>query len=367
MVIQSLELANYRNYNILSVHLDESTNIFYGQNAQGKTNILESIYVGSTTKSHRTSKDKELLRFGQEEAHIKMIIKKKEVPYRIDMHLKKNRSKGIAVNGIPIRKVSEMFGIVNVIFFSPEDLNIIKSGPGERRKFIDMELCQLDKVYVHDLLNYNKVLRHRNKLLKDLYVKPELLDTLDVWDLQLAEYGYKVSKRREEFISQVNETILPIHKNLSSQREELKLVYEPCSVSSQEEFLLELKRNRERDCRLKSTSAGPHRDDVRFEIGELDVRCFGSQGQQRTCALSLKLAEIELVKKLINDTPILLLDDVLSELDSSRQNHLLNEIGNIQTLITCTGLDEFVQNRFQINKVFQVEDGRIYPRQESSK
>lgn len=359
MIIQSLELADYRNYDRLSVQFDESTNIFYGQNAQGKTNILESIYVGSTTKSHRTSKDKELIRFGQEEAHIKMMVKKKEVPYRIDMHLKKNRSKGIAVNGIPIRKASELFGIVNVIFFSPEDLNIIKNGPGERRKFIDMELCQLDKVYVHDLLNFNKVLRHRNKLLKDLYVKPELLDTLDVWDIQLAEYGYKVSKRREEFISQVNEMILPIHKNLSSQKEELRLVYESCSGDTQEELLCELRKSRDRDCHLKTTNVGPHRDDVRFEIGELDVRRFGSQGQQRTCALSLKLAEIELVKKMIHDTPVLLLDDVLSELDNSRQNHLLSEIGNIQTLITCTGLDEFVQNRFHINKVFQVDDGKI--------
>lgn len=359
MMIQSLELANYRNYETLSIEFDKNTNILYGQNAQGKTNILESIYVGSTTKSHRSGKDKELIRLGQEEAHIKMIVKKREVPYRIDMHLKKSRSKGIAVNGIPIRKASELFGIVNVIFFSPEDLNIIKNGPAERRRFIDMELCQLDHVYVHDLLNYNKILKQRNKLLKDLYFRPDLIDTLDVWDMQLAEYGYKIMKRRQEFIQQVNEIILSIHRNLSSQKEDLNLVYEPCGFDTKEELILELKKNREKDCHIKSTSVGPHRDDIRFDIGELDVRRFGSQGQQRTCALSLKLAEIELVKKMIHDTPVLLLDDVLSELDSSRQNHLMNEIGDIQTLITCTGLDEFVQNRFHINKVFRIADGKV--------
>lgn len=354
MVIEYLELANYRNYENLSIQFDPVTNIIYGQNAQGKTNILESIYVGSTAKSHRGSKDRELIRFNEDEAHIKMMVRKKDVPYRIDVHLKKSKTKGIAINGMPIRKASELFGIVNVIFFSPEDLNIIKNGPAERRKFIDMELCQLDKVYVHNLLSYNKVLNHRNKVLKEAAFHPKELEMLDVWDMQLSDYGYKIIKRREEFIEQVNEIIRVIHRNLSSQKEQLDLCYE-ASVKK-EELEQSLRMNRERDLKLKTTSVGPHRDDMKFMINDIDARKYGSQGQQRTCALSLKLAEIELVKQLIHDTPILLLDDVLSELDSSRQNHLLQAIGEIQTLITCTGLDEFVQNQFQIHKVFHVKD-----------
>ena len=168
MFIESIELKNYRNYKDLHIDFSNGTNILYGDNAQGKTNVLEAVYVCSTTKSHRNAKDKELIQFGQEESHIKLQVKKNGVPYRIDMHLKKNRSKGIAVNGIPIKKASELFGIVNVVFFSPEDLNIIKNGPSERRKFIDLELCQLNKLYVHSLIQYNRVILQRNKLLKEL-------------------------------------------------------------------------------------------------------------------------------------------------------------------------------------------------------
>ena len=199
MVIEKLNLCNYRNYETLDLNVDSKTNILYGDNAQGKTNILEAIYICSTTKSHRGGKDKEVIKFGCDDAHIKIYINKKNKEYRIDIHLKKNKSKGIAINGIPIKKASELFGIFNVVFFSPEDLNIIKNGPSERRRFTDLELCQLDKLYVYNLLNYNKILNQRNKLLKDLYFKPDLEETLDVWDLQLAKYGSEVIKRRSEF------------------------------------------------------------------------------------------------------------------------------------------------------------------------
>lgn len=359
MYIKSLELKNYRNYNDLSIEFEKGTNILYGNNAQGKTNILEAIYVASTTKSHRGSKDREIINFDKDEAHIKITVMKKDVPVRIDIHLKKNKSKGIAINGIPIKKASELFGILNVVFFSPEDLNIIKNGPAERRRFVDLELCQLDKIYVHNLVNYNKILNNRNKLLRDLgfcYDK-ELLATLDIWDMQLADYGAKIITRRNQFIDEINEIIYGIHRNITNGKEELVIKYEPNITGNN--IYDELVRSRDKDLKLKTTSVGPHRDDISFLNKKIDIRKYGSQGQQRTAALSLKLSEIELVKSIIKDTPILLLDDVLSELDSNRQRHLLGNLYNVQTMISCTGLDEFVENRFNIDNIYRVVEGTV--------
>lgn len=362
MIIKSIELQNFRNYEDLNISFDEGTNIFYGDNAQGKTNILEAAYLSGTTKSHKCSKDKEMIRFGEQESHIRTVVVKKDKEYQIDMHLKNNRSKGIAINKVPIKKASELFGILNMVFFSPEDLNIIKNGPAERRRFLDSELCQLDKIYLSDLTTYNKILNQRNKLLKDMVYRPDLKDTLPVWDMQLVETGRKIIRRRKQFVDELNEIVHDIHYRISGEKEDLLLQYEP----SIEDIFFEdeLFRVKERDMRQCMTSVGPHRDDLLFSIGEVDIRKFGSQGQQRTSALSLKLSEIELVKRSIHDTPVLLLDDVLSELDSNRQNYLLNSIHDTQTLITCTGLDEFVKNRFQINKIFKVVQGTVEERKE---
>lgn len=359
MIIESVDLQNYRNYEFLNMTFDNKINIIYGDNAQGKTNILESLYVCATSKSHRGSKDKDIIRFGNDEAHIKVMVKKHGMNYRIDMHLKKNKTKGIAVNGIPIRRAVELFGIINIIIFSPEDMNIIKNGPSERRRFMDMELSQLDKIYLSNLVNYNKVVVQRNKLLKQLQFSDDsgLVDMLDVWDMQLVRYGSEIIKRRMDFIDNINSIIRPVHSKLSGNKEILNLRYIPCTTT--DNFKDEVIRSRERDIKFKMTNVGPHKDDVAFFINDKDVRKYGSQGQQRTCALSLKLAEIELVKKVINDTPVLLLDDVLSELDANRQNFLLDSIGDIQTIITCTGLDEFVNNRFSINRIFKVVNGVV--------
>lgn len=359
MIIESVDLQNYRNYEFLNMTFDNKINIIYGDNAQGKTNILESLYVCATSKSHRGSKDKDIIRFGNDEAHIKVMVKKHGMNYRIDMHLKKNKTKGIAVNGIPIRRAVELFGIINIIIFSPEDMNIIKNGPSERRRFMDMELSQLDKIYLSNLVNYNKVVVQRNKLLKQLQFSGDsgLVDMLDVWDMQLVRYGSEIIKRRMDFIDNINSIIRPVHSKLSGNKEILNLRYIPCTTT--DNFKDEIIRSRERDIKFKMTNVGPHKDDVAFFINDKDVRKYGSQGQQRTCALSLKLAEIELVKKVINDTPVLLLDDVLSELDANRQNFLLDSIGDIQTIITCTGLDEFVNNRFSINRIFKVVNGVV--------
>ena len=357
MIVKSLELENFRNYETLSVEFDENTNIFYGDNAQGKTNILEAVYLSGTTKSHKGSKDREMISFDREESHIRTFIQKGKAVYKIDIHMKKNRTKGVAINGIPIQKASELFGIVNLVFFSPEDLNIIKNGPSERRRFMDMELCQLDKIYLHNLSCYNKIINQRNKLLKDLSFHPEWEETLDVWDMQLAGYGTKIIRRRGLFAEQLNEIAGAIHEQLTGGRERLSVAYEP-SVTA-DRLYGQLKKDREKDMRAKMTSSGPHRDDLSFFIHNADIRKYGSQGQQRTSALSLKLSEIELVKRMIKDTPILLLDDVLSELDAGRQNYLLNSIHDIQTLMTCTGLDEFVNNRFPVNRIFHVEQGTV--------
>lgn len=360
MKIKSLKVKDFRNYNLLQLDFDDSTNIFYGNNAQGKTNILEAVYLSGTTKSHRGTKDRDLIRFGENESHIETVVDKGGASYQIDMHLKKSSPKGIAINKLPIRKASELFGIIHIVFFSPEDLNIIKNGPSERRRFIDLELSQLDKIYLNNLSNYNRIVNQRNHLLKDLKderKQENLIQTLDIWELQLVQYGNEIIKKRKDFINKLNKIISYTHQKLTGGKENIELIYEP----SNGEMSLEaaLKRNREKDLRIKSTSVGPHRDDICFMSGDLDIRRFGSQGQQRTAALSLKLAEIELVKEAIHDTPVLLLDDVLSELDKYRQNYLLDSIHDIQTLITCTGVDEFVNHRFSINKVFHVFDGQV--------
>ncbi len=357
MIIKSIELADYRNYDALTLQFDKGTNILYGDNAQGKTNILEAIYVAATTKSHKGSKDREIVNFNKEEAHIRTYLEKEGVETRVDMHLRKAKSKGIAIDGTKIKKAADLLGLCNVVFFSPEDLGIIKNGPSERRRFVDMELCQLDNFYLYNLNHYNKIVNQRNSLLKDMYMNPDLKETLNIWDMQLVSYGSKIIERRRLFVEQLNEIIYEIHKKLSGDREELKIIYEP-NVEI-EEFEKKLRYNQDRDMRAKMTSVGPHRDDFSFEVGGVDIRKYGSQGQQRTAALSLKLSEIELVKKITKDTPILLLDDVLSELDSNRQNYLLNSIGDIQTIITCTGLEEFVNNRFEVNKVFNVSNGTV--------
>ena len=363
MIIKSLELSDFRNYENLKIEFSSGTNILYGDNAQGKTNILEAIYLAATTKSHKGSKDKEIISFGKDEGHIRTIIERDGAEYRVDMHLRKSKSKAIAIDSQKIRKASDLVGRCNVVFFSPEDLSIIKDGPAERRRFMDMELCQLDQIYLENLAKYNKLITERNKVLKDMFEHPENSVLLDVQDKQLLEYGSVIIKSRDRFIRDLCEIIDPIHNKLTGGREKLKIYYEPNVTLEQYEN--SLRNSRQKDIYLKQTTIGPHKDDFSFNVTtenvpeEIDIRKYGSQGQQRTASLSLKLSEIEIVKKSKKENPVLLLDDVLSELDSNRQNYLLNTIGNIQTIITCTGLDEFVNNRFEIDKVFRVVNGSI--------
>lgn len=357
MKIRSLELQNFRNYDKMKIEFSDGINIFYGDNAQGKTNLLEAIYVCSTTKSQRGSKDAEMINFSSEEAHIGMEIDKNSVFHKIDMLMKKNKRKSAAIDGIVISKATELYGNVNIISFSPDDLGIIKNGPSERRRFVDMELCQLDKVYLHNLINYNRTLNQRNTLLKQLSLKSENMDTLSIWDEQLITYGNLIIDARRKFINELKELVRVIHFDISGGLEELDIEY--LADVEEDMFMKKLISSREKDILFGTTGIGPHRDDIIFSINNNNVRKFGSQGQQRSSALSLKLAEIEFVRKKINDTPILLLDDVLSELDRSRQTQLLNRINNIQTVITCTGLEEFVNNRIDYDRLYTVKNGTI--------
>ncbi len=357
MYINSLELSHYRNYKDLSITFDPGITILYGDNAQGKTNILEAIYLSGTTKSHRGSKDKDIIQFGEEEAHIRLNLTKHEVGHRIDMHLRKNKTKGVAVDGQSIKKSGELFGIIHMIFFSPEDLRIIKNAPSERRRFMDLELCQLNKLYYYNYVNYNKALNQRNILLKQIAFNPKVIDTLDMWDTYLMEYGKCIIEEREIFIRQLNDIVKGIHHHLTGEKESIEIGYEKNVTIEDYENMMHSKR--EMDLRYQSTQTGPHRDDICFYINGVDVRKFGSQGQQRTAALSLKLAEIELVKSIIHDTPILLLDDVMSELDSSRKNYLLDSIKEVQTIVTCTGYDDFIKSRLHINQIYKVTNGTV--------
>ncbi|MCR5702482.1 MAG: DNA replication/repair protein RecF [Lachnospiraceae bacterium] len=357
MYINSLELNNYRNYNELNISFNKGITILCGDNAQGKTNVLEALYLAATTKSHRGSKDREIIMFNENEAHIRVHLSKHDVGHKIDMHLRKNKNKGVAIDGLSIKKSGELFGLINIIFFSPEDLSIIKNGPGQRRRFMNLELCQLNKIYYYNYVNYNKALNQRNTLLKQIATDKSKKDMLDVWDAYLIQYGKAIIEERQAFIDKLNDIVKVIHNHLTGGRESIEITYE--TNVSFKDYEKVMRKKRDTDIKYQSTQTGPHRDDICFLVNGIDVRTFGSQGQQRTAALSLKLAEIELVKSIIHDNPILLLDDVMSELDSNRRNYLLESIKDIQTIITCTGYDDFIKSRLTIDKIYEVVNGTI--------
>jgi len=415
MYIESIELKDFRNYDYLSLDLDEKVNLLYGDNAQGKTNILEAMCIASTARSHRGAKDEELIRipgltvqdmirqsqytdfvedkhtesvkdsgtdpsqdnftdsvkvkstdhagffnnYKLEDAHIKLIVKKEFSRDRIDIHLKKNRTKGIALNGIPVKRAADIFGILQIVFFSPEDLDIIRRGPGVRRHFLDMDISRINSLYLNQLLGYNKVLESRNKLLKKISFarKEGDINTLDILDEQLILLGNEVISERIKYIRKLNILISSIHSSISGKREEAEIIYEPHATI--ETFAQELKKCREKDIKTGQTNVGPHRDDFTFSINGADVKRYGSQGQKRTAALSLKLAQIDIAKSMTGELPVLLLDDVLSELDFNRQKFLLERIGNMQTIITCTGRDSLIKQEFSVDRIFKVSEGKV--------
>ena len=357
MYIKNLKLKNYRNYSFLNLDLVNGINIIYGDNAQGKTNILEAIYMSSTTKSYKQAKDKEIIKFSEEEAHIKTIYIKKEKENTIDIHIKNNKNKGIAVNGKKINKISDFFGLTNAIIFAPENLYIIKEGPNLRRKFLDFYISQIDKIYINNLSNYNKILNQRNILLKNIVYNKSDKNELEIWDKQLILYGKLIIKKRKEIIEELKKEIYEKHLFISSNTEKLITEYE--YNVDEKDFENKLKDNIEQDIKYQTTQIGPHRDDIKFIINDVDIRKYGSQGQQRTAALSLKLAELSSIKKIKQDNPVLLLDDVFSELDLIRQKLLVEYIKDIQVIITVTGLTKELIEELKPQKMYQIKNAQI--------
>ncbi|MBQ9519691.1 MAG: DNA replication/repair protein RecF [Firmicutes bacterium] len=355
MYIESLKLKNYRNIEDLEITPHKKTSVLFGDNAQGKTNILESVYYCATGRSHRTSNDKEIVMFDKDAAFIRLSVRDDYGRLdRIDISIKSSGKKGIGINGMAVKRIGELLGTLNVVIFCPENLQLIKSGPGERRRFMDMEMCQIDKVYYYNLKQYYKVLKQRNNLLKKIK-KPD--DTLDIWDLQLAEYGSNLMEQRADFIEKISGIASGIHKKITADKEELKIEYNP--NVSKKDFYKKLSQNREKDILYGNTSVGVHKDDIIFYINGVNARDYGSQGQQRTACLSTKMAEIELIKQEKNHYPVLLLDDVLSELDKKRQEYLINNIADVQTIVTSTGVDENIKNICKDGSIFYVEAGKV--------
>ena len=332
-------------------------NLLYGDNAQGKTNLLEAVYLCATASSHRGAKDREMIAFGSDEAHIRLDVESKGIGTRIDLHLNREKKREVQVNNVPLRKMSDLLGLFHVVFFSPEDLKIIKSAPVERRTFMNVELCQLDGAYTRDLMDYKRTLTQRNALLKEMRENRDYGSLLDAYDTRLAAAGERLMTARRSFTEELEEIVQGIHRELTDGKEDLRIRYVPGAEMGRMEEKLFL--TRDRDLSQGSTLIGPQRDEMEFAINGIDVKHFGSQGQQRTTALSMKLAEIGLVKQKRGEPPILLLDDVLSELDAGRQEKLLGSLSGIQTFLTCTGLDDFVRRQVRADKKWKVTKGTL--------
>lgn len=358
MIVTKIMLHGFRNYESLELSLAPGINIFYGSNAQGKTNLLEAVYFCATGRSHRTSNDKECIKNGQEEAYIRLFYDVKGKKEQIELHLRRNGRKSAAVNGYPIQKINELFGRFHVVVFSPEDLYLVKGMPQKRRKFTDMEISQFDPVYLYDLQQYYKVVRQRNILLKNASSPTEARETLFAWDKQLSHYGVRIMNRRRAFIEELQQYAGEIHHQISGGKEKVEILYESSAPFEEKEFQRELSRGFIRDLKTGTTGMGPQHDDLVFRVNGVDIRVYGSQGQQRTMALSLKLAEMKMMKDHLGDDPVLLLDDVMSELDEQRQKQLAAYIEDRQTIITCTGVEDSIR-QLNAEKMFHVEQGTI--------
>lgn len=368
MYIHQLQLKNYRNYDELEVQFENKVNVILGENAQGKTNVMESIYVLAMAKSHRTSNDKELISWDKEYAKIEGRVKKQHGSLPLQLIISK-KGKKAKCNHIEQQKLSQYVGNMNVVMFAPEDLNLVKGSPQIRRRFIDMEIGQVSPVYLHDIGQFQKVLQQRNHYLKQLQSKKQNnLTMLDILTEQFIDLAVKIVSRRFEFIQLLENWAIPIHKGISRGLETLKLQYKPSAdVLEGQDLSKMINVYQEKYVKVKikeiergSTLFGPQRDDLLFFVNERDVQTFGSQGQQRTTALSVKLAEIELIRSEIGEYPILLLDDVLSELDDYRQSHLLNTIqGKVQTFVTTTSVEGIDHQTLKSASTYRVEAGKM--------
>ena len=356
MHIRSLKLANYRNYEALELPLDERLTVLLGENAQGKTNVLESIYLCAAGRSHRTVHDGELVRFGAEAAYVRVDLVRAGISRRIEFRLPRAGRKQARLDGAPISRMGDLMGCLNAVLFSPGELSLVKEGPGVRRRYLDILLCQTGGAYFYALAAYQKALAQRNALLKELAQKGGDSAQLDVWEEQLERASGPLSAARKEAMDFIAPMAARMHGAISSGREELAVSYRPdLSGPALRQALLDARRE---DIRRGATSHGPHRDDFLISINGAELRSFGSQGQQRTAALALKLAELFCMEERVGEKPVLLLDDVLSELDETRQGLLMEAVAPFQTILTCTALPR----RRNTGAVFQVKNGSLSPR-----
>ncbi|EJJ6373959.1 DNA replication/repair protein RecF [Staphylococcus pseudintermedius] len=369
MKLKTLQLENYRNYEQISLDCHPEVNILIGENAQGKTNLLESIYTLALAKSHRTTNDRELIRFNAEYAKIEGELNFRHGMMPLTMFITK-KGKKVKVNHLEQSRLTQYIGHLNVVLFAPEDLSIVKGAPQVRRRFIDMELGQISRLYLNDLSQYQRILKQRNHYLKQLQLKKTQDTTmLEVLNHQFVEYAVKVTQRRQQFIKELELLAAPIHFGITNERETLTLQYLPSikieDVSQSEDVLIQqvledVQHHMEREIERGVSLYGPHRDDLAFQVNGMDAQTYGSQGQQRTTALSIKLAEIELMNQEVGEYPILLLDDVLSELDDARQTHLLSTIQHkVQTFVTTTSVDGIDHEIMKDAKVYRITQGNI--------
>ena len=347
MFIKSINIENFRNYDNQKLELSPNINILYGFNAQGKTNLLEAIYFCAFGKSFRTSKEKEVIKKNEKFSNIELLYQKKDREGKINISL--SDKKIISVNDIKIKKLSELLGNLNIVIFTPDDINILKNGPEERRRFLNVMISQLRSGYVYHLNNYMKTLEQRNNYLKSSNSINE--EMLEIWDEKLAEHGEKIYSYRKEFIEKIKEKVKDIHSKVTS--EEIKLHY-ISDCEDKNKFLEKLKQTRNIDREKGYTTKGIHRDDFKVFINGEEVKIYGSQGQNRTAILSLKLAELQVIYEDVGEYPILLLDDFMSELDEKRITKFLESIENIQVIITCTK-DIKIEN----SKSYKIENGKV--------
>jgi len=365
LYIKRINLKNFRNYKELDIELGKGVNIFYGQNAQGKTNIIESIYMASTGKSHRTQKDMELIRWNSEDAKIRIDYQKEEEE-RIEIYLNKSLKKQIKKNGVRLFKIGELIGNLNTVIFSPDHMKIIKEGPVERRRFVDIILSQVKPGYYYNLVQYLRTLEQRNNLLEEARTNSSILKTIDIWNEQLADFGTRIIKARQDFICNICCMAADIHKRISNGKEKLDVKYNPsikyCNnleKEIKENFISALENHINADMRRCVTHKGPHRDDILFFINGTEVKTYSSQGQQRTTLLSLKISELKYMKEETGELPVLLLDDVFSELDAERQKYLIEFIKDMQAIITCTNVEYLERLMFEESRTYKVKSGMI--------
>jgi len=354
MKIKKLELQNFRNYENISINLKDGLNVLVGKNAQGKTNLVEAINFCCIGKSHRTTKERDLINFDKDFARIKVTAERIAGEKSVEILLSKTQKKIIRINGLSILRIGELFENLNSVFFSPEDLKLVKESPQDRRRFLDIALSQMSKVYFYNLVKYEKILAQRNKLLKSSFDQNIAKNGLDIWNEQLAQVGAKIIFARLNFVSHLDKLAHIAHANLTDNKEDLQLSYSGLQGENVDQIYRQLfellEQSIEKDLHLGYTSVGPHRDDIKIVCNDIDIRNFGSQGQQRTTALSLKLAELEIFKEEMGEYPILILDDVLSELDENRCKKLLDNIKDVQTILTGTSFDyEYPATIFEIS------------------